>query len=585
MARDAFILNIAPNGLRLCAPGARGRVERAWTDEHAFASTWAEGLSAFDAPLQAAVDRLGARGARTDVVYHGGAAVSDLLILDVAAANAVAAAGLAFAENFADDDGDWQQCLSRLASPPSGLAKPKTLILASAEHNANLELLAALLERAGLRPGRFLPARAVLLAGAARRAIETAASTQGEQVAIVVLSEWTTAIAVAGPGGLQTSRATDFGYAALGHAIRRTAERTRAASSPLPPAVSTENALKAGPEMLPERISSGLLFTHGIPPRGQNFGGDLAIQSDDLLVAMQPALQRFVIETRQTLRFSLDDAALARSRVLLGGPGASIPGLARAMESQLEIPVEQAADERTEDPAFADACDLASDSREVLVTGLGLMPRSARVRARTRRLMSIAVLGVVIAMSSFSFLVRRTSAENAALDRRFALLSGRLNMMEANESAAVQAAKLSNAVRGAQNLLRDALGERTAWGGVLADLSRLVDPATRLMEISGRSTAKDRNGAQLLLRGSTPTADARAIGGADPLTSLLTRLAESPLVGDVRVLSSREGVGDDIGRVAFEISVRLRSLPIVDPAREVEHLTALQAGALAEESP
>ena len=55
---------------------------------------------------------------------------------------------------------------------------------------------------------------------------------------------------------------------------------------------------------------------------------------------MQPIIQRYMIETRQTVRFGMGENDIPRTTLILAGPGTKIPNLASLFENQLEFAVE-----------------------------------------------------------------------------------------------------------------------------------------------------------------------------------------------------------------------------------------------------
>jgi Tfp pilus assembly protein PilN len=389
----------------------------------------------------------------------------------------------------------------------------------------------------------------------------------GDTSAVLILSDWLSAIGISHTGNVKSVRSTDFGFGLLAQAITRAARPPTPAQGTAPPTGDSAQDRALG--TVNTGVSYRLLFDIGIPRRGQPIASDFNLQADNILPLMQPVVQRYVIETRQTLRFTFDEATISRTVVRIAGAGTRIPGIAKALENQLEIAVEQldatATDSETELLGeFADAID----------RGFALLPRSEVARRMHSRLTKATWRGAAAAGVTLTCLGAILIADRTSVERRFGDLQSRLDSKERHDALKQQAADLSTTIASAQGVLNLAFGERVGWKAMLADLSQLAGEDVRLTEVAGKTSTPDRPGCSLTLRGMTTSTHTAQSSPApadtkDPLARLIQRLSASPLVADVQVLSSRSGNGEDLTQQVFELLVQLRSLPPLNPADRV----------------
>ncbi|MEM7754555.1 MAG: PilN domain-containing protein [Planctomycetota bacterium] len=84
------------------------------------------------------------------------------------------------------------------------------------------------------------------------------------------------------------------------------------------------------------------LFSIGLD-RGKVHADPNAPDPADIAAGMQSALQRVLLEVRQSLRFGIDESKRAGLTLAVASPGAGVPGLAQAMTTEFDMPLKDEA--------------------------------------------------------------------------------------------------------------------------------------------------------------------------------------------------------------------------------------------------
>ena len=221
IGRDQILIGLSPTCLRVgtlsggkvgkvtCTPLEPGEWEQAWDQE----------LKPFDAKLTAALTDMGiGKGSRARVVYFSQRATAEVFSLPVKGGAAFQAAQFSLTESLPSRDEVWPTSLTTLASDKSSATAPKTHVLGVADSATATEVLAAWVERAGLKAGELIPAKAAALAQAVRVARTLPASGTH---ALLWVDDHATVLAGWSDGRLIFARSLDFGYWMLAEAMMR----------------------------------------------------------------------------------------------------------------------------------------------------------------------------------------------------------------------------------------------------------------------------------------------------------------------------------------------------------------------------
>ncbi|MEM7623856.1 MAG: hypothetical protein AAF235_11720, partial [Planctomycetota bacterium] len=202
-----------------------------------------------------------------------------------------------------------------------------------AESTEVVDRLSGTLGAGGVKVVGLVPCRGWALAAAVRAG---SGRNDDRPTAHLVLNRDSAGISAWANGEPVFARPLEMGYGQLVAGLARGASRSSIRMDEV-----SETALGAaerGWDLVARARRS--LFSGGIPERDAPLTGFVGLQGRDVLPALQPVLQRLVIEVRQTLRFGTIDDNLAPRRLWLHGAGARIPGLADVLSETLDMPVE-----------------------------------------------------------------------------------------------------------------------------------------------------------------------------------------------------------------------------------------------------
>jgi hypothetical protein len=418
---------------------------------------------------------------------------------------------------------------------------PRTHALAMAESDQTLEVLAAWSRRAGLSPGRLIPLRGVQLIAAVREAARWKSPQRG---AMVYLDGEGTVIIGRDQGRTPFIRSMDFGYSMFTDAIVR-------------------GLRGAGAVQTLERIRAGeILFATGLPRRGEVLDPSTGLRADTVLPLMQPVLQGYVMEIRQTLRFGFGDLESASADVVLAGSGSSIPELAETLANQLELSVERMPGPRVlANPESGELVDVVQFFDE-LPAFTAASEESRRVRRSLRTAMAC---GIVLGGLAVAGTTTITSNDARELEVAKQAIQPEIDRISAYRGEIETAHTSVEALMATRAALDQALGLRSNWRAGLGAIAQCASESISIGEISAGHASDGGSEPVITVRGvaSAPT-DATQPGtatGDDAIGHFVQQLSKHPMVASAQVVSSRtDGSGEATSRV-FTVSVRLLSAP------------------------
>ena len=467
------------------------------------------------APIAEAVAKAGLKGKGIDVYYESRDAAVEMLTLPLASGDAQSAAGLRVRESLGGSMVPSQVTCARV---PSGKSNASTTLLLAGERTRMIEVFADLVRAAGAQPDLLIPCRAATM----RSAIAAVLSHQAQKTTVVLWLDRHGSSLAGGSGGVcRFARLLGGGYDHFVDAI------TRAAKD------------QGGIE---HEQATDLLLRVGVPHRGRMMDEKLALSGDKVLPLLQPILQRFAVEIKQTIRFGLPDGESVRAELLLAGPGSLIPGLADLLSKLIETTVK--VEFTPNDPALVRIEDLMP---------LGMTPAATDARRSFRRLLAAAAIGAAAAGVAIAVDTLWSRAEIAHLRGEVAANESKLEIVREKITTRDRIEGL-RATLGRLDKLTDAtVGHHPSWAAGVALTSRLGIPGLEVHELSGLVS---NDGATLILKGLLPAPE----GEPNPVSSLIEQLGKSPLASQVRVGTSRLVESDGLRSVQFAVTVYLTPL-------------------------
>lgn len=487
----------------------------------AWDSAWNTSLEPFDDALRAAVATAGLRpGTVVDVEYLSPDAVSDLLHIPLPPKEALSAAELKINDSIAKPGAGGP--VSTISLVPESIDKTGgTNVFAVADSSVNAEMIGEWISRAGLRLGVLRPSRGLALLEAVTRA---AREQTKEPLAVFVLEEHCAGLACAADGTVRFARSLDLGFDLLREAFARA----------------------LGPESAP--FARAILLESGLPRREQTSMNATMIRGDHVLPLVQPVIQRLSIELKQTLRFGLGDTEIARVRVLLTGQGARIPGLASALTSTVDVPVDAT----------------QNDTRQTYDPRVSLKTHSARQRTERRALtvkMYAGCLAAGLAVAGHGLITYRELQQTLASARA---LAPQVEFQKVRRLDREELDKKSARLAQLEDMIASTVGARPDWNVVLGEISRISDQTVRLDEITGGYGA---DAPVLSVRGEITTA---AAGSATAkLTSYLDHLTASAPFRSVQLGASKSAQIPGGEFASFSLSAALRAVPPIPAAATI----------------
>ncbi|MFO0857654.1 MAG: hypothetical protein U0640_09900 [Phycisphaerales bacterium] len=557
LKRDPILISLSPTSLRvgILSAGEVVRSERVCLST-SVEEAWATGLRPLDDGLRETLQTLHVKpGTPAVVLYHSPRSVAEVFNVPASGNAAEQAVELYLQQNLPNSGEGWltqhqliqeDKSTDEDGKPASSTAPThkQTTALTYADSSNDADTLAHFIRRAGLNVAGIMPAKAAKLRNSLQNPPERDEDTPS---VFIHLGEHAMTLTAWSGKKLLLARCAEVGYSLLVDALLR----------------SASSALKS--DSVTREVAIRTLFACGLPLPGEMLDSSLGLSGDAVLPSIQPAMQRYVIEIRQTLRFGMLESDVARARVLLTGPGSAIPNLAESLSESLEIDVARLGQDRTAGGGISD--ELVGDLviAKWLANQQGwIVPPSVQVARTSLRTGQAVRYGGVAAALLLGVLATRAFMGTNSMKSAVASMKPQADAIDARLAARAQAAKAAQAMERINSLIAAGLGPRTDWRTVLGTLAQILPPGMELDEITGDYSSGEVTGTPaLVVKGRSPQVDAN---GASPTSQFIDALVQSPLVLSARVTNSRNNEAN--GLREFTISIQLRSVQVAGPLSE-----------------
>lgn len=557
LKRDPILISLSPTSLRvgIVNAGEVVRSERVCLSA-SVEEVWGCGLRTLDDSLRTTLQTLHVKpGTPAVVLYHSPRSVAEVFNVPASGNAAEQAVELYLQQNLPNSGEGWltqhqliqEEATDDTSDKPAAAqsaASKQTTALTYADASQDADTLANFVRRAGLTVAGIMPAKAAML----RTSLQNPPERDEDRPNVFIhLGEHAMTLTAWSGNKLLLARCAEVGYSLLVDAILRAASASLKSD-----AITREVAIRT-------------LFASGIPTSGQMYDSSLGLSGDAVVPSIQPAMQRYVIEIRQTLRFGMMESDVARARVMLTGPGAAIPNLADTLSESLEVDVERLDRELTVGGGLSD--ELVGDltTAKWLASNNGWMvPPSVQVARTSLRTQQALRYGATAAAVLLGVLTLRAYMGTSSMKSAVANMKPQADAIDARLAARSQAARAAQSMERINSLVTAGLGTRTDWRTVLATLSQLTPAGVELDEIMGDYNSGEVSGTPaLVIKGRSPQVDAN---GASPTSVFIESLTQSPMVLSARVTNSRNNEMN--GMREFTISIQLRSVQVAGPLTE-----------------
>ena len=478
-------------------------------------NTWAKSVREASDDLHDVVVELGVERVPTAVVYTSPTQAVDLVSLKLDSPSQARAAAIL-------------GCMETIPYPfDAAVVEAAVIGRDRTEDNAQIHVVVAadrkdvtgaiveMTEAAGLEFQSTTPIAATIIARLAGRALRNLPTERGW----LYVGDHGSFFVVGGRGILRFGRAITIGLETLVESLTR----------------PIRSSGTAEPIELDAREAREILYRRGIGGADEVVRDDPRLTMSQLAPLVQPVLQRFVVELRQSIRFGVPETERDSVMLIVTGPGSAVPGFAALLGRELALPV--SLDSRYtayeyDSPASAGSeGNLAVANRRFLMQ-MNLQPQEITQRRDTRRLRrwlwtGVAAALAIIALDTLWLQVRvgELREQEAGLAHETAGLES-LHDTQARLAAAVQA------MDGLRGTIAQQIGTHVDFRAVFHELSRLTPQSIQLTTLSFRRSKDQMIG----IAGGYAAASQDADGQTE-LEAFIEALKLSPIIDNVELVN------------------------------------------------
>lgn len=562
MPRTQVIIEVTPTRLELAVVRAgkvvATRCERVFVNEPQ--DSWTELLNFRQPTLNKWVAELGVLGAHAVVLYSAATQACGVFACPASAGTAGTerAAMLAVSElaSLTPDSAPtdtvrlWADSTPTARPGQTGPGDKQVHTLAAVDRENSTLALARWVTSAGLKADQLLPADAPAMA----RCVQAVTSKKNTLSAVLWVGEHQTILAVGSHERLRFVRAINIGAESLVEALCRPM-RSR---NPETPTVTLDRA-----------SARALLHSSGIPSPEDVFDAQRDIAGSAALPLLQPILQRFAIEIKQSMRFATSDDEREQLALQLLGPCAGLARLGPLITQNCALNVAPVLAKPEESSAVSGVISafISSGPRE-----LCLLPRELEEAATQSRLRVGLRMGLAASLGLVALYAGSATLTLLSENARIATLETRAREITQRTQ---NAAKARNAVRLANQFERRAaetLGESASWSSLMQAIAELTPAPIRLSSIDQTTP---ESGPECRLSGvAVASGDAEF---AELVASYTRALSSIPMVRGVKLGTTSRANNQGRDGFRFELTVSLTPMPAMAIANPSDAQTSTKA--------
>lgn len=415
-------------------------------------------------------------------------------------------------------------------------------VLAAIDQESTAEQLVRWLNHAGLRPQRVVPVLAPSLLHVVRTVISQPAASGTS--AVLWFDEHQSILAAGSAGRLTLLRVLNIGVESLVDALSRP---IRSGIAEAPPVTLERPEIRR------------LLEQSGVPTADSIFDDRHQIPGTAILPLLQPVLQRFGVELKQSLRFAIPDAERAGVAIRVIGPGAGLRRLAEVLGQSCGTPAQAAALSVVPGDCSSSArgaisawCAVGGLELNVIPSGLAQEATLARVRTGAWAGIGAATAIMVVGAGLDFMKLANLKQEQSGLEVR----AGELARVTADQTEAK--AERDKAIV-LERRATSQLGDTTAWSALLQAIAESTPEAIKLNSLDQLS---EETGFTCRIVGTAKAEGDAAF--ADMVARYNQALARIPLVSGVRMGSTTRSQSGTSEHYRFELNLSVRPVVLTD---------------------
>lgn len=517
-------------------PGAARRVQ---VNLNVEAGAWCKAIKEAGPQIQAAVEALGVSGAAALVLYRNPTAFADYASLAMKSGTQSREAAILGCAESLSYPLETATTAALVLGRDAGGSNPQTHVVVVAEQDTVAADIVECVESAGLVFDTAVPIDAALMVHIGSTALHGNAANRG----YLYVGEHRSFLVIADRGAILFARKIDLGVDALVSSLTRPL-RASAHQTPIE---------------LPYADAKITLHKCGFPQRDQIVHEGLQLTGAQIIPLLQPALQRFIVELRQSLRFGVQEEQRQSIELTLSGPGSAIPNFASLIGAELRIPVNT-------DPAYAhfDCQDPLTSGSEIndalnnrnATMRLGLQPAlvcKSRTFHRVRRwfLTGAAAAIAIVAFDAVNYHKRLNDARQRAQS-----IASQAGDIQAMQSTADKLFKVISAMDALEATIAREAGATIDVRACLQELSRVTPGSIRLVSVTFTTERGERKA-----RLTGCAFDAGGGGSRTQLAPFVESLKASPLFSDVVLSNVQAAPGGQLPGQQFEITLVAVGVP------------------------
>jgi Tfp pilus assembly protein PilN len=506
---------------------------------------WAKVVSKSSEKLRSTVEDMGLFGAPARLLYRSPTQAVDLASFELrSAAQACHAAVLPCMEALS-----YSPSTAVCEAIPIGRDRTGTNrrwhVVVAAERIDVARTLVKLLESAGLRFESLLPIDAAVMAGLVKQALKH----DGPQHGWLHFGKHSSFFVIGGQGRIRFERSIGLGAETIVNSLTR------------PIRLPDEEAVELEPA-----AAKRIVYKHGIPESDEPVLDEPRLTRAHIMPQIQPVLQRYVVELRQSLRFGLPENERDTIDIAVSGPGSAIPGLCELIAWELKlniVPDPRYAEYDPDVPAGTGSELLDAVEDRAVLARLNLQPAEAAVKTQIGRLRRWMWAGAAAAIVVVGFDGVRLGMRLNHTRREESSLKAAVTELESLEKTHTKLKAALVAMGELEHAVVEETGARADLKAILQELSLLTPESVRLNSI--RFT-REQDGMAARLYGGAEHLDEQ---GRTELEPFIEAIKASPLFSNA-VLKNVE-VGTPGGRAGqrFEATFDVLLAPDIPSAAQL----------------
>ena len=507
-------------------------------------TTWAKAVRGVGSKLKEIVKELDADGASTRVLYRSPAQSVDLHSFAIrTASQACAAAVLPLADSLPYSLSS-ANLEAVVVGRDAGGADRRWHVVVGADRSDVIRAIVEMVETAGLTFDSATPIDAAIIAAVVRSALAYA----GPQHGWLHFGKHSSFFVLGGGGRVRFVRSIALGTETIVKAL------TRPIRTPDDQPINLDHV-----------TAQRIFYEHGIPETDDVIDETLQIRRRHIMPQIQPVLQRYVVELRQSLRFGLSEEERKAIEITVSGPGSTVPGLSELIAWELNLKL--AIDTRYSGYDFRAPAGDGSELHDALsntkfLDRLNLQPADAALRRQAGRLRrwlwtGAAAAIAVIALDTVQIGSKLTEARHRA-DALTIAASQVLGMKETHTRLLAAGAALEEVE---QTIAAEA-GAAINMRAILQELSAATPASIKL-----NSLRVTRKGDIVRVRLHGRAIEINTVSGQTEVRRFITALQESPLFREANLRDVERGSFAEGNGERFEASFEAVLAP---------HISAIQ---------